>query len=52
MLKALSILEIYTFLSWSFGYLGKQLHKKAMVNFKIYDVAYWTTNNYNTYLKK
>ena len=32
------------------------LDKKAMVNFKIYYVTDWTTNNYNThiaqYLKK
>ena len=28
-------------------YVGKWLHEKAMVNFKIY-VTDWTTNNYNT----
>ena len=46
MLKALSVLEIFTFFSRLFGYVGKQLDK---VNFKIYDVTDWATNNYNTY---
>ena len=39
-----------------FSYVRKQLNKKAKVYFKIYDVIYWLTNNYNThialYLKK
>ena len=48
MLKALFILEIFTFFSWLFGYVGKWLDKKAMVNFKIYDVTHGPTNNYNT----
>ena len=56
MLKALFVLEIFTYLSWLFGYVEKGLDKKAIVNFKIYDVTDWTTNNYNTliaqYLKK
>ena len=56
MLKALFIPEIFTFLSWLFGYVEKRLDKKAMVNFKIYDVIDWTTSYYNThnviYLKK
>ena len=34
MLKALFVLEILTFLSHVFGYLEKQVDKKAMVNFK------------------
>ena len=34
MLKALFVLEIFTFLSWLFGYVEKRLDKKAMVNFK------------------
>ena len=50
MLKALFVLEIFTFLSWLFGYVEKRLDKKAMVNFKIYDVKDWTTNNRNTYI--
>ena len=39
-----------------FGQVGKRFDKKAMVDFKIYDVTTWQTNNYNTriaqYLKK
>ena len=38
MLKALFIFELFTFLSWYFGYLVKRRDKKAMVNFKSYDV--------------
>ena len=56
MLKALLIFEILTFTSWLFGYVEKRLDKKAMVNFKVYDVTDWTTNDHNThiaqYLKK
>ena len=55
-LKALSVLEIFTFMSKLFGYLEKRLDKKDIVNFKIYDITDWTTNNHNTriaqYLKK
>ena len=39
-----------------FGPVGKQLDKKAKVNFKIHGVINWEANNYNThtaqYLKK
>ena len=45
MLKALFILEIFKFLSWLFGYVEKRLDKKVKVNFKIYDVTDWTTND-------
>ena len=38
-LKALFVLEIFTFLSSLFDYVEKQLDGKAMVNFKIYDVT-------------
>ena len=54
--KALFIFEIFTFLSWLFGHVEKQLDKKAKVNFKIYGVTDWTKNNYKInivqYLKK
>ena len=54
--KALSILKIFKFLSWLFGHISKQLHEKDNVNFKLYDVTIWWTNNCNThfdqYLKK
>ena len=37
-------------------FIEKRPGKKSMVNFKIYDITEWTTNNYNThivhYLKK
>ena len=42
MLKALFILELFTF-----GYIGRRVDKKVMVNFKIYDFTNWTTNDYN-----
>ena len=39
-----------------FGYVGKQLDKKAKVNFKVYGVTNWNKNYYNNhivrYLKK
>ena len=50
MIKALFVLEIFTFLSWVFSYVEKWLDEKAMVNFKIYDVTNWTTNNCNTHI--
>ena len=55
-LKAYFVLEIFKVLSWHFGYVEKWLDKNGKVNSKIYDVTYWTANNYNThivqYLKK
>ena len=50
MFKALSALEIFKFLSRRFVYVGKRLDKKVMVNFKIYDVTDWITDNYNTHI--
>ena len=52
MFKALFVLEIFTFLSWLFGYVERCLDKKAIVNFKIYDVTNWTASNYNTHYPK
>ena len=47
---------IYNFCRDILVYVLKQLDKKAIVNFKIYEVTEWTTNNCNThiaqYLKK
>ena len=37
-LKPLSVLEIFKFLVWLFGHVGKRPDKKAEINFKIYDV--------------
>ena len=49
-LKALFVLEIFTFMSGRFGYVEKGLGEKAMINFKISDITDWITNNYNTYI--
>ena len=43
-LKALSALEVFMFLSCLFGYIEKQLDKKCMFIFKIYGVTDWLTN--------
>ena len=55
-LKALLVLKIVKFLSSIFGHVEKRLDQKDKVNFKIYDVTTWLTNNCNThidqYLKK
>ena len=48
MLKALFVLDILTFLSCFFGYIEKRLDKAATINFKIYDVIDWATNDCNT----
>ena len=39
MLKALFVLEIFSFLYWFLRYVEKWFDKKAEVNFKIYDVS-------------
>ena len=55
-LKALFVLMIFKFLSCLFGHVGKWLDWKDQVNFKIYGITTWLTNNCNThiyqYLKK
>ena len=50
MVKAVLVLEILTFFPWLFGYVEKRLDKRAMIDFKIYDVTDCTTNNYNTHI--
>ena len=50
MLKALFVLEIFTFPSWLFGYVEKQLGKETKIDFKIYDVTDWRVNNYKTHI--
>ena len=50
MLKALFVLEIFTFLFHIFGYEEKRLDKKAMVNLKTYDVTDWIMNLCNIYI--
>ena len=49
-LKGLFVLKIFKFLSWLFGHGEKRLYQKDKVNFKIYDVTAWLTNNYNTHI--
>ena len=45
-----------TYIFVFFGFVQKQLDENALVNFNIYDVTDWTTNNSNTniaqYLKR
>ena len=48
MLKALFVLKVFKFLSLLFGDIEKRLNKRAKVNFKIYVVTTWETNNYST----
>ena len=50
MLKTLFVLEIFTFLSRLVSYTEKQIDKKVMVTFKIYDIADCKTNNYSTHM--
>ena len=46
-LKALFVHKILTFLYRLFGHVEKRLDLKDNVNFKIYDVKIWETNNCN-----
>ena len=39
MLRVFFIYELFSFLSWLFGYVEKRLDKKVMLNFKIYPVS-------------
>ena len=46
-LKTLFVLEIFTFLSWLFGYVQKRLHKRAKVNLEYHNFKYllfWCVN--------
>ena len=45
MLKALFVIEMFTFLFLLFGYIEKRLDK---TNFKIYGVTDWKANNCNS----
>ena len=49
MLKAIYVLGVFTFLSWLFSCVEKQLDTKAKGNYKIYDFTDWITNNYKTH---
>ena len=48
--KALFIHKIFKFLSWHFGHVAKWLEKKNRVNFKIYGITVWLSNNCNTHI--
>ena len=47
MLKTIFFLKKFTFLPWVFGYAKNPIDKKAIVNYKFYDVTCWKRNNYN-----
>ena len=49
-LKAFFVLKIFGFLSQVFGHEEKRLDYKDKVNFKIYDVTAWLTNNYDSHI--
>ena len=55
-LNVLFVLKILKFELWSFLPLdflvieSKRLDQKDKVNFKIFDVTTWLTNNYNTHI--
>ena len=49
-LKALCVLKIFKFLSWLFDHVEIRLDQKGKVNFKIYGVTAWLTDNDNTHI--
>ena len=49
-LKARFVLKIFKLLSWLFDHVEKRLDLKDKVNFQIYDVTTWLTNNCNTHI--
>ena len=51
-LIALFVLEIFQYLIWLFGLVGKRFDKKAKVNFTIYGDTNWITNNYNKHISQ
>ena len=44
--KAFLVREIFKFLFWHFGNLGKRLDKKVKINFNTNGITDWETNNY------
>ena len=50
MMKNEKFLRYFCFFHDFFGYVENRLDKKAKVNFKIYVVLDWPTNNFNTYI--
>ena len=49
-LKALTVVKITKFLSWLFDHVEKRLDLRDKVNFKMYDITIWETNNYNAHV--
>ena len=49
-LKAPFVLEVFQFLFWIFGHIGKRLDREAKVNFKIHDVTNLIIRNGNTHI--
>ena len=50
--KRLLFLRYLYFWTDFFGNVGKRLEKEAKIDFKIYDVKDWETNNCNTHFAK
>ena len=48
--KVTFVLNILKFCLDFFGYVEKWLDKKAIINFKLYDVTSWETNKYNLHI--
>ena len=51
-LKVLFVLKLFRLLSRLFDRIEKQLDQKDKINFKIYDVTAWLTNNCNTHIEQ
>ena len=49
-LKLFSFLRYINFCPNFFVHVGKRLHTKAKVNFKVYDITDWQINNCNTHI--
>ena len=45
-----ALLKWWKILSWRFGHVEETACLKDKVNFKIFDVTTWLTNNYNTHI--
>ena len=48
--KLLSFLRYLSFCADILDHVGKPIHNEAKVNFKISDVIFWKTKNYNVHI--
>ena len=48
--KAFFVIKIFKFSSRLLGHASKRLDQKDKINFKIYDVTAWLTNNCDTHI--